>query len=66
MRELAGKAAFVTGGPSGIGFALGRAFVEAGMRVVLADIETDALAAAAESLRRFGSGEATRARAAGR
>ena len=26
MRELAGKTAFVTGGASGIGFALGRAF----------------------------------------
>ncbi len=45
MRELAGKTAFVTGGASGIGFALGRAFAEAGMRVMLADIETDALAA---------------------
>jgi len=53
MRELAGKTAFVTGGASGIGFALGRAFAEAGMNVVLADIETDALAAAAESLRDF-------------
>jgi NAD(P)-dependent dehydrogenase (short-subunit alcohol dehydrogenase family) len=39
MRELAGKAAFVTGGASGIGLALGRAFAEAGMPVVLADIE---------------------------
>jgi NAD(P)-dependent dehydrogenase (short-subunit alcohol dehydrogenase family) len=26
MRELAGKTAFVTGGASGIGLALGRAF----------------------------------------
>jgi NAD(P)-dependent dehydrogenase (short-subunit alcohol dehydrogenase family) len=51
MRELAGKTAFVTGGASGIGFALGRAFAEAGMKVVLADIETDALAAAVNSLR---------------
>jgi len=55
MRELAGKTAFVTGGASGIGFALGRAFVEAGMNVMLADIETDALAAAVESLRAPGS-----------
>ncbi len=54
MRELAGKTAFVTGGASGIGFALGRAFAEAGMKVMLADIETDALAAAVESLRDFG------------
>jgi NAD(P)-dependent dehydrogenase (short-subunit alcohol dehydrogenase family) len=51
MRDLAGKTAFVTGGASGIGLALGRAFVEAGMNVILADIETDALEAAVESLR---------------
>src|ERR1700726_2770322 len=55
MRELAGKTAFVTGGASGIGFALGRAFAEAGMKVMLADIETDALAAAVESLGNSGS-----------
>jgi NAD(P)-dependent dehydrogenase (short-subunit alcohol dehydrogenase family) len=54
MRELAGRTAFVTGGASGIGFALGRAFAEAGMKVMLADIETDALAAAVTSLRDFG------------
>jgi NAD(P)-dependent dehydrogenase (short-subunit alcohol dehydrogenase family) len=54
MRELAGKTAFVTGGASGIGFALGRAFAEAGMKVMLADIETDALAAAVKSLRDLG------------
>jgi predicted ATPase len=33
------KTAFVTGGASGIGLAMGRAFAEAGMRVMLADIE---------------------------
>jgi NAD(P)-dependent dehydrogenase (short-subunit alcohol dehydrogenase family) len=54
MRELAGKTAFVTGGAAGIGFALGRAFAEAGMKVMLADIETDALAAAVKSLHNFG------------
>jgi NAD(P)-dependent dehydrogenase (short-subunit alcohol dehydrogenase family) len=54
MRELAGKTAFVTGGASGIGLALGRAFAEAGMNVVLADIETDALAAAVKSLHNLG------------
>jgi NAD(P)-dependent dehydrogenase (short-subunit alcohol dehydrogenase family) len=54
MRDLAGKTAFVTGGASGIGFALGRAFAEAGMKVMLADIETDALAAAVKSLHNFG------------
>jgi NAD(P)-dependent dehydrogenase (short-subunit alcohol dehydrogenase family) len=54
MRDLKGKTAFVTGGASGIGFALGQAFAEAGMKVMLADIEADALAGAVESLRDFG------------
>jgi NAD(P)-dependent dehydrogenase (short-subunit alcohol dehydrogenase family) len=54
MRDLAGKTAFVTGGASGIGLALGRAFAEAGMNVMLADIETDALPAAVASLRDVG------------
>jgi NAD(P)-dependent dehydrogenase (short-subunit alcohol dehydrogenase family) len=44
MRDLRGKAAFVTGAASGIGFALARVFAVADMRVMLADIETDALA----------------------
>lgn len=50
MRDFAGKTAFVTGGASGIGYALGRAFAQAGMKVMLADIETDALQAAVASL----------------
>jgi NAD(P)-dependent dehydrogenase (short-subunit alcohol dehydrogenase family) len=54
MRELAGKTAFVTGGASGIGLALGRAFAQAGMKVMLVDIEVDALAAAVGSLSDFG------------
>jgi NAD(P)-dependent dehydrogenase (short-subunit alcohol dehydrogenase family) len=50
MRELAGKTAFVTGGAGGIGFALARAFAQGGMKVMLADIEADALQAAVGSL----------------
>jgi NAD(P)-dependent dehydrogenase (short-subunit alcohol dehydrogenase family) len=50
MHGLAGKTAFVTGGAGGIGLALGRAFAQAGMQVMLADIETEALAAAVERL----------------
>ncbi|MEH2527144.1 MULTISPECIES: SDR family NAD(P)-dependent oxidoreductase [unclassified Bradyrhizobium] len=46
MREFAGTTAFVTGGAGGIGFALGRAFTQSGMKVMLADIEADALQAA--------------------
>jgi NAD(P)-dependent dehydrogenase (short-subunit alcohol dehydrogenase family) len=45
----------VTGGASGIGLALGRAFAQAGMKVMLADIEADALASAVESLRGVGA-----------
>ena len=51
MRELAGKTAFATGGAAGIGLALGRAFAQAGTKVMLADIEADALQAAVKSLR---------------
>src|SRR5215510_5550049 len=54
MLELSDKTAFVTGGASGIGLALGRAFAEAGMKVMLADIEAEALAAAVKSLASFG------------
>jgi NAD(P)-dependent dehydrogenase (short-subunit alcohol dehydrogenase family) len=54
MREIAGKTAFVTGGASGIGLALGRAFAEAGMKVMLADIEPGALGTAVESLKGIG------------
>ncbi|MEW6769290.1 MAG: SDR family NAD(P)-dependent oxidoreductase [Pseudomonadota bacterium] len=50
MKDLTGKTAFVTGGASGIGLAMGRAFAEAGMKVMLADIEKDALADALKSL----------------
>jgi len=56
MRDLVGKTAFVTGGASGIGFALGRTFAEAGMNVMLADVEVDALAVAVENLRGLGPG----------
>lgn len=54
MRELKGKSAFVTGGASGIGLALGRAFAEAGMKVMLADIEHRALNSALKELDDFG------------
>lgn len=43
IRELEGKVAVVTGAASGIGNALCRRFAAEGMKVVLADIEADAL-----------------------
>lgn len=50
MEELSGKVAVVTGAASGIGLALVRAFAADGMQVVMADIEADALDAAAAGL----------------
>jgi NAD(P)-dependent dehydrogenase (short-subunit alcohol dehydrogenase family) len=43
MEDLTGKVAFVTGAASGIGLALAKAFANEGTKVVLADIEADAL-----------------------
>ena len=51
MREFQGKGAFVTGGASGVGFALARAFGRVNMRVMLADIEVGALNAALAELK---------------
>jgi hypothetical protein len=50
VQNFVGKTAFVTGGASGIGVALGQAFAEAGMNVMLADIEQVALTTAVERL----------------
>lgn len=51
MKDLAGKVAFITGGASGIGYAMAKAFAGAGMKVVIADIEKPALDAAVESFK---------------
>ncbi|WP_310542319.1 SDR family NAD(P)-dependent oxidoreductase [Phenylobacterium sp.] len=50
MRDLTGKTAFITGGASGLGLAMAHAFGEAGMNVMLADIEEAPLAAAVKEL----------------
>src|SRR5687767_11394657 len=50
MRELRGRVAVVTGGASGIGKALARAFLGEGMQVVVADVEGPALAATVREL----------------
>jgi NAD(P)-dependent dehydrogenase (short-subunit alcohol dehydrogenase family) len=52
MKDFAGKTAFVTGGASGIGLGMARAFGRAGMNVVLADIDKAAAVRAAEELAR--------------
>lgn len=50
MRQFAGKTAFITGGASGIGYALAGALAQEGMKIMLADIEPDALATATNNL----------------
>jgi NAD(P)-dependent dehydrogenase (short-subunit alcohol dehydrogenase family) len=54
MKDLAGKTAFITGGASGIGLELARACGDAGMHVMLADIDDQGLREAEESLRAEG------------
>jgi NAD(P)-dependent dehydrogenase (short-subunit alcohol dehydrogenase family) len=49
MRDLSGKTAFITGGASGVGLGMAKAFSAAGMRVVIADIRQDHLDAALKS-----------------
>ena len=50
MREVEGKTAFITGGGSGVGLGMSRAFIAAGMRVAIADIREDHLEAATAEL----------------
>ncbi|MEM7078283.1 MAG: SDR family NAD(P)-dependent oxidoreductase [Pseudomonadota bacterium] len=50
MDHLEGKTAFITGGASGIGFAMAQAFLNEGMSVVIADVDADALASASNRL----------------
>ena len=54
MRTLAGRVAVVTGAASGIGRAMTDEFASRGMRLVLADVDRAALAAAADGLRARG------------
>ena len=51
MKDLAGKTAFVTGAASGIGFGIASALAQAGVKVMLCDIEEAPLAAALEKLK---------------
>lgn len=48
--DLNGKIALVTGAASGIGLAMSQRFASAGMKVVMCDVEPDALEAAATQL----------------
>ncbi len=54
MQNVSDKVAVVTGGASGIGLGIARAFGAAGARIVLADIESAALASARRDLAGLG------------
>ncbi|MGH3732552.1 MAG: SDR family NAD(P)-dependent oxidoreductase [Acidimicrobiales bacterium] len=53
--ELEGKTAVITGGASGIGLATAKQFAKSGTKLVLGDIEEDALNDAVNSLRSSGA-----------
>ena len=55
MQDLHGKVAVVTGGASGIGYALARRFAAEGARVVIGDVEAAALDRAVSELRDAGA-----------
>lgn len=50
MKDLDGKVAFITGGASGIGLGMARAFLRAGIRVAIADVSDANLEDAARQL----------------
>jgi NAD(P)-dependent dehydrogenase (short-subunit alcohol dehydrogenase family) len=52
MKDLAGKTAFVTGAASGIGLGVASALAQAGVKVMLCDIEREALDNAVAGLKR--------------
>ena len=50
MQDFTGKTAFITGGASGVGLGMAKAFAKAGANVVIGDIQTDRLTDAASQL----------------
>jgi NAD(P)-dependent dehydrogenase (short-subunit alcohol dehydrogenase family) len=54
MQDVAGKVAVITGGGSGIGLATARRLAREGMKIVLADIQQDALDAAVKEIQGLG------------
>jgi NAD(P)-dependent dehydrogenase (short-subunit alcohol dehydrogenase family) len=61
MEQLEGKVAFITGGASGIGLGIAKAFVGAGMKVVVADIRRDHLDEATAEFEQAGRADAVHA-----
>ena len=59
MRNLAGKVAFITGGASGMGLGMARAFAGEGMKLMLADVNEVRLGAAEQEFKDQGVDIAT-------
>jgi len=57
MEDVKGKVAFITGGANGIGLGIAHAFVNAGMKVMIADIRDEALQTAKAEFEADGQGD---------
>jgi NAD(P)-dependent dehydrogenase (short-subunit alcohol dehydrogenase family) len=60
MEKVEGKVAFITGGASGIGLGMAKAFTAAGMKAVLADVREDHIEEARAWFDEAGRGDAVR------
>ena len=60
MKEFTDRVAVVTGGASGIGLGMSRAFANAGMKLVIADLDEAAMSAVSDELKASGTEVVTR------